>query len=377
LCNACRAVNLRLGQAWAVVDPEELARLGLYDPDGPDADERLELLTHLLSLGATVDEIRNAPNPGELALDLVIRPRTGTTFGAAADAAGVDWSTASRLFAAAGIIVRRGEPVTPDDEAGLRLLVASRELLGDAATIQLGRVSGSAIARIAEALVAAFRLEVELPRRNAGTAYTDFVKEYAAIAETLLPEFVRMLDALLRRQIVAVAERTWSTDEQETAVMLPRAIGFADLVGYTAAVARISSRQLADVLVAFDERIASVVLAGRGQVIKTIGDEAMFVTERAEDACRIALELVRGFGDGQLPPVRVGLAVGDVVTVFGDVYGPDVNLAARLVAIAEPSTVVVSDRVRAECEGVREFDALEPRLLKGFAEPVTPYRLRR
>ena len=61
----------------------------------------------------------------------------------------------------------------------------------------------------------------------------------------------------------------------------------------------------------------------------------MFVTEDATDACRIALDLIEAAG-GTLPPVRVGLATGEMASVFGDLYGPDVNLAARLVGVADP-----------------------------------------
>jgi class 3 adenylate cyclase len=62
--------------------------------------------------------------------------------------------------------------------------------------------------------------------------------------------------------------------------------------------------------------------------------------------------------------------------VFGDLYGPDVNLAARLVEAAEPSTALASERVRTDSDGVR-FERLPPLRLKGFTNPTTAYRLRR
>jgi class 3 adenylate cyclase len=65
-----------------------------------------------------------------------------------------------------------------------------------------------------------------------------------------------------------------------------------------------------------------------------------------------------------------------MASVFGDLYGPDVNLAARLVRAAEPSTAAVSDGVRSESSGFR-FERLPPLTLKGFAEPVTAFRLER
>jgi adenylate cyclase len=74
-------------------------------------------------------------------------------------------------------------------------------------------------------------------------------------------------------------------------------------------------------------------------------------------------------------PGRVGLAAGDVLSVFGDVYGPVVNLAARLVAATDPSTVLVSEQVQADAAGLFRFEALLPLVLKGFPRPVSAYRL--
>jgi ribosomal protein S16 len=39
------------------VDPAELERLGLYDPDDEHAAERLELINHLIGLGATLEDL--------------------------------------------------------------------------------------------------------------------------------------------------------------------------------------------------------------------------------------------------------------------------------------------------------------------------------
>jgi adenylate cyclase len=172
-----------------------------------------------------------------------------------------------------------------------------------------------------------------------------------------------------------VAERMWSTDPERSVVTVQRTVGFVDLVGYTTVTASLSLRELTGVLLEFDQRTSEIVARGNGQIVKTIGDEAMFVTEDAGDACRIALDLIDAAG-GTLPPVRVGLATGEMASVFGDLFGTDVNLAARLVGAAEPSTAVVSDRVRAAADGFR-FEPLPPLTLKGFPEPTTAYTVER
>jgi class 3 adenylate cyclase len=265
----------------------------------------------------------------------------------------------------------RDEPVTAEEAEAIGLFVASMELLGEEAAVQLARVTSSAVAKVAETLVGSFRLQLEIPRLDSGVRYIDMVKEYSDITPTLLPMFVRSLDALLRQQILAVAKRMWSTDKEHSTVTLWRTVGFVDLVGYTEVTGSLSARDLAAVLIDFDERTARAVRQGNGQVVKMIGDEAMFVTENPGDACQIALDLVATFDESRTAPVRIGLATGEMVSVFGDLYGPDVNLAARLVTVAEPDTVVVSQRTR---EGTRDFSS---RLFPRARSRASPIRLLR
>jgi len=355
---------------------DDPAPLGRLDPAAQDAADQRALVRYVMSVGATREQAAQSPNVGELALDLTLRPRGPVPLRQVAASAGLDWPTTLRLMTAAGLPTDPDFPVTAGEAASIRLFaVAHNDLLGDEAALQLARVTGNAMARLAETLVGVFRLQVELPRRAAGRPYVEVVNEYAELTQTMLPSFVATLDAVLRRQIVAVAGRMWSTDPERSVVTVQRTVGFVDLVGYTKATASLSLRELTDVLVEFDLRTSEIVARGDGQIVKTIGDEAMFVTEDAGDACRIALDLIDAAG-GTLPSVRVGLATGEMASVFGDLYGPDVNLASRLVGAADPSTAVVSDRVRAAADGFG-FEPLPPLTLKGFPEPVTAYKVER
>jgi adenylate cyclase len=354
---------------------DELVEMGLVDPAAPDAADRLELLRYVVALGATREQIAGSRSLGDIALDLHLRPGPRVGVGETVTSTGLDWHEAERLLQALDLPLSPDASITSEEAATVQLLAACISLLGLDATIQVARVAGTAMARIAEVLVGSFRLRFELPRLKGGIAYSAVVKEYSAITEEVLPMFVQTLDVLLRRQLVAVANRVWSTDAQQSAVTLPRTIGFADLVDYTSASADLSVGELAGVLASFDEMVTGVVQRGNGQLVKTIGDEAMFVCESSADACRIALGLVAEFATSPLPPVRVGLAAGDVLSAFGDLYGPDVNLAARLVGVAAPSTVVVSATVHTECAEAFAFEALDPLHLKGFDRPVAAYRL--
>jgi hypothetical protein len=78
-----------------------------------------------------------------------------------------------------------------------------------------------------------------------------------------------------------------------------------------------------------------------------IGDEAMFVAEFVMDAARIGIALAEAYADDELlSDVRVGLSVGPVLIQDGDYFGPVVNLASRMVNIADPGAVLVSEDFR-------------------------------
>jgi adenylate cyclase len=356
-------------------DAADLERLGVYDPSRPDARERLNLLRYALALGASPGDLISRSNLGELILDLKMRPRLELTLSQAVADTALAWVDVARLLSAFGLPTDPHARVTADELGAIRLLAGATELLGFEATMQLARAAGSAIARVAEAVVTAIRLRVELPRRDAGTAYEDIVREFSQLADTVLPNFVRTLDAALRHQIVRVSEPMWSTDAERSAVVLPRTVGFGDLVGYSSKAAELSVRELTAVLMEFDDAASTAVAGEGGQIVKMIGDEVMFVTEDPSSACRTALRLTSTFGHGSLPPVRVGLAAGEVVSVFGDMYGPVVNLAARLVGAAEPSTVLVSESIFQACGSDFHFEWLSPLELKGISEPVRVARI--
>ena len=72
---------------------------------------------------------------------------------------------------------------------------------------------------------------------------------------------------------------------------------------------------------------------------------------------------------------RVGINVGDVIVEPHDVFGDDVNIAARLESVAEPGGVYISssayDHIRGKV-GI-EFVDLGEQLLKNIARPVRAY----
>jgi adenylate cyclase len=100
-----------------------------------------------------------------------------------------------------------------------------------------------------------------------------------------------------------------------------------------------------------------------------IGDEIMSSIADSIVAAEIALALVEAYvGEPSLLDVRVGLAVRPVMSWEGDLFGPTVNLASRLVNIARPGTVLISDELGNQLQGRPSFTLrhLRPVPLKGI-----------
>ena len=118
-------------------------------------------------------------------------------------------------------------------------------------------------------------------------------------------------------------------------------VGFADLVRFTALSNELDEDRIGDLVEIFESRCADVVAAQRGRVIKTLGDSVLFVAEDPSRAMDIAAGIIDVIGrDTRLPDVRIGLATGSVVMRLGDVFGPPVNMAARLTGVARRNRVI-------------------------------------
>ena len=155
-------------------------------------------------------------------------------------------------------------------------------------------------------------------------------------------------------------------------------MGFADIVSFTALSNRLSEERIGDLVELFESRCSDVVASQRGRVIKSIGDSVLFVNDDPVRAYDTAEGIISVVGrDSRMPDVRLGLASGSVVMRLGDVFGPPVNLAARLTAVARRNRIII-DSATAELLPADEFETrpLPARPIRGFGlvEPVAVRR---
>jgi adenylate cyclase len=121
-----------------------------------------------------------------------------------------------------------------------------------------------------------------------------------------------------------------------------RAIGFADLVGFTAASELLSPLEVGEMASRLLTRAEEVLPEHGAHLVKTIGDSVMFDARTAPAACAAALALVDAIAATPgMPPLRVGLAHGPVLRRLGDYFGRTVNVASRLCAAGAAGEVLL------------------------------------
>jgi adenylate cyclase len=291
---------------------------------------------------------------------------------------GLDLDDARRVLRSVGF--QGAGPWCERDVVPLALIKDAGSIFGNEPVNHLARVIGSSTARIAQAVADAIRIDYGLSIR-AESGSRGYIDAIDAISTEMLPRLGAMMDSLVRRHLLELVDVDWRPDGDAPApggdapVMVAKyAIGFADMVGFTSSSAKSSIGEMTKVIDRFESEVAEAVVGSGGRVVKFIGDEVMFAFRNAVAACRCASALLALAKAETIPDVRIGMAMGDVVSRFGDYYGPIVNIAARLVQAAPPRSALVTTELasRATGESFSSFDELE---LRGIHEPVSVARL--
>lgn len=311
--------------------------------------------------GANLDRVRRVE-------EMILGPAlyTGEEL---AGATGMALADAERLWAELGF-----PPVAPDVR---HFTEADAEVLHNVAEFRqwdvidfediagMTRVLGQALSRAAGA---------ETRLIMAGTEALGDTAEAGAAAEVDEDELLetavnlgvevseRFLSYVWRRHLAAALRR--ALDPRPTEV-----VGFADLVGYTRLSARMEPSELPELLGRFQQLATVQVGAQGGQVVKLIGDAIMFVAPDPPSGALAALGLRDAMHDDrESPRVRVGLAMGPLVHLEGDVYGETVNRASRVSELARPDTVLVDEDMAAALAGRPDLTVrpTRPHRLKGI-----------
>jgi adenylate cyclase len=336
----------------------------------------------LLDLGATDEQLAAAEGRRDLqgfVSDLVLARGRDLSADDVAGRVGVDIERVVGLWRALGVNVDDpSAPLFTEEDLGITDIILNRGVFSDEKGYDVLRVVGTSLARVAEAVVAAY-VQTEEAELEAAHASQLARVQRNLVATELGVAVGNGLGALFQHHLREAIDRQRLSQEGISRRELARvAVGFVDLVGFTSLSHRLDSRDLASLVTRFEVRAFDTTAARGGRVVKHIGDEVMFVALDAAAVCQIALDLTDAFTADGIEP-RGGACAGEVLVQHGDYYGPVVNLASRLTDAAVPGEVLVDEMI-AEAIASNEEVVAEPagrRQLKGFDETVRVFTLGR
>jgi adenylate cyclase len=243
-------------------------------------------------------------------------------------------------------------------------------LVDDEAILRLARLLGASFSRIAEAQLALVeQLAAGFPGADTDIADREHLATLVAVVdESLLNLFEDSLVYVWRRHLMAALGHRLEADVNTR----DKAVGFADLSGFTKLSQHVSVERLGDLVDEFENTAFDAVSAHGGRAVKLIGDEMMFVTDSLPVAVDIALDLAERLRAIEgMPDIHCGIAFGPTVAVGGDVFGPAANLAARLTTIARRGTIVIPRAAVGQLAGRDDIELLPVRRtfdLKGIGD---------
>jgi class 3 adenylate cyclase len=293
----------------------------------------------------------------------------------AAQAVGRSLPEVEQAWAALGLTAADADQIalSEADVDGLRTVFELGLSTGTDTSFGVLRVLGGAMARLAEAESSAIRAGVPAIQINYTEDELTTAQAYASVA-AFVPRIGRLIDAV-HRQHLESARMYFEDVLRDTSPTVYCGVGFVDLSGFTSMTQVLTPAELSALLSEFSATVSDVVHADGGRVVKFIGDAVMWVSPTAEQLARAARDMVdhpkARAADLQ---VRAGLAYGPMLALDGDYFGNPVNLAARLVAAAQPGQILVSTEL---LDGLSGWTATptEPLTLRGYSDQVKAYLL--
>ena len=314
-----------------------------HDPTGEaaaaasNADRIAEWLSRLLRGAAPVTPV------SERLERIVLGDTRRYTSSEVAAHSGVARARNERLWRALGFADVADDEIvfTESDVEALKLIdgLVSCGVIDPTLETAAARAAGQSLARLAEWEIGLLDAYV-LSQIETGA---DDADEAAGLrsAEAIVPMMEQLHTYIWRRHLAALAGRALGVPPAESGTEAI-VVGFADVVGYTRLTRNLTETELARLIERFESMSADVITTNAGRLVKTLGDEVLFVAADPVAAATIGLELLDSVArDDELPDLRIGMAMGSVLSHFGDVYGPVVNIASRLTSAAKRATVLV------------------------------------
>jgi adenylate cyclase len=345
----------------------------------PSAVATARIVQRLRERGHSLQEIRKASQEGRLAYGLLEElfpgAEAGHTVEELSKETGLQEALIERIWQSIGFPRSELDHLTDEDLQAVRYIAAVIDSgFPLVAFLQLVRVYGQAMSRIADAEVRLFHLYVHEPLMRDGVPGLEMAEEMETLARDLLPLASPIMDYVHQRFLQHFLEQDMighmEVDLEEKADLgqVRVAIAFADLAGYTRFTEEVGEEEAVSLVERFIDAVTDT-LPEDARVVKTIGDEVMLVAQDVQALTDWAVGFQRLYRERPTP--RIGVHHGVVLYRDGDYFGREVNLAARVVARARGGEVIVTDAVTDAIKSAHwlKFDDIGTVKLKGFDEP--------
>ncbi len=370
------------------------ARGLIGEGDGDQFDQRdgarAEMIRDLLRRGIELDAIAKVfEQPDSEVRHFLERcavdfSRPTYSVGQAAELTGLEIEQLRRLMEAMGI---HGSGNVLDDE-DIEMLRGSKIALDtgyrEDGLLQLLRVWADTLDRAADATqrTTHFYMYDRMLAAGVSEAEADAAGETLdPLVEPAILYFFRKGMARADREdtLLHLSEELGRHEHGDVPGQLQAAIVFVDLSSFSPLAEAMGDVAAAEVLQRFASLVRISAEQHRGRTVKQIGDGFMLVFPDARSAIACSLDIdTKSQEETQFPALRSGVHWGSVLYREGDYVGATVNLAARLVSVAEPHTVLVTSAVRQAAAGLAglEFVRLGKRRLKGLATEEVLFEVR-
>ncbi len=169
-----------------------------------------------------------------------------------------------------------------------------------------------------------------------------------------------------------------SADRRLVAILAADVVDYSRLMG----VDELGTLRALEAILA--EILKPAIADYRGRVVKTTGDGLLveFASVVYAVACATAIQRDMGAWASELEVdplvrLRIGVNMGDVISLGSDIFGDAVNLAARLESICEPGGLAMSRTAYEQVRGKLAFPFadLGERCFKNIARPMQVFAL--
>jgi class 3 adenylate cyclase len=186
---------------------------------------------------------------------------------------------------------------------------------------------------------------------------------------------LRTLKNVQRSALISLPVKRWSVS-----------VLMVDLAGYSVLMDLDDLGTALRVVALHDRLLQPIAFARGGRVVNTSGDGALLLFGCASDALTCAAMIQRELAmlerttaaDRRLR-LRMGISVGEVLTIASTLHGRAINVAARLMVLAEPDGICVCEVAFSHLDA-HLADYLEPlgtQQLRNIAKPIRAFRMKR